>query len=188
MSDLRSSAGNELAQLAVRIFRLEGILTATGDALAAPSGQSTARWRVLAAVEQEPLTVPQIARAWSFARQSVQRIADVLARDGLVVFEDNPSHRRAKLVRLTAKGAATLATIQAAQAALGQRAWRAPGRARPADREPDPLGHPRHARRRAGLAGLQAAVAASTSTPAATRAPAAAVTSRSMRPATEAPS
>jgi DNA-binding MarR family transcriptional regulator len=115
MSEMRSSAGAEVAQLAVRIFRLEGILTAAGDALAAPSGQSTARWRVLAAVEDEPLTVAQIARAWNLARQSVQRIADLLARDGLVSYEDNPSHRRAKLVRLTPQGATTLAAIQAAQ-------------------------------------------------------------------------
>jgi DNA-binding MarR family transcriptional regulator len=104
-----------VAQLAVRVFRLEGILTAAGDALAAPYGQTTARWRVLAAVEDGPRTVAQIARAWSFARQSVQRVADVLARDGLVAYEENPSHRRAKLVRLTPRGATTLAQIQGAQ-------------------------------------------------------------------------
>ncbi len=115
MSEMRSGAGAEVAQLAVRIFRLEGIFTAAGDALAAPSGQSTARWRVLAAVEDGPLTVAQIARAWSLARQSVQRVADLLARDGLVAYADNPSHRRAKLVRLTPQGAETLAAIQAAQ-------------------------------------------------------------------------
>jgi DNA-binding MarR family transcriptional regulator len=110
-----TAPGQGVAQLAVRIFRLEGILTAAGDSLAAPFGQSTARWRILAAVEDEPRSVAQIARAWSFARQSVQRIADVLARDGLVAYEDNPSHRRAKLVRLTPRGAATLARIQTAQ-------------------------------------------------------------------------
>jgi DNA-binding MarR family transcriptional regulator len=115
MSEARSSAGQGVADLAVRILRLEGILTAAGDALAAPSGQSSARWRVLAAVEEQPLTVAQIARAWSLARQSVQRVADLLARDGLVAYEDNPGHRRAKLVRLTRRGRATLREIQEAQ-------------------------------------------------------------------------
>jgi DNA-binding MarR family transcriptional regulator len=115
MSDVRSSAGEGVAQLAVRILQLEGILTAAGDALAAPSGQSSARWRVLAAVDEEPRTVAQIARAWSLARQSVQRVADLLARDGLVAYEDNPEHRRAKLVRLTPRGRATLREIQDAQ-------------------------------------------------------------------------
>lgn len=107
-----------MSRLAVQVFRLDGALSAAGDELARPAGQTTARWRVLAAVEHQPLTVPQIARAWSFARQSVQRIADALAEDGLVAYEDNPAHRRAKLVRLTPAGAEALAQIQTAQ-----RAW-----------------------------------------------------------------
>jgi DNA-binding MarR family transcriptional regulator len=115
MPEAPSGPGQAVAQLAVRVFRLEGILSAAGDSLAAPFGQTTARWRVLAAVEDGPRTVAQIARAWSFARQSVQRVADVLARDGLVAYDHNPSHRRAKLVRLTPLGATTLAQIQAAQ-------------------------------------------------------------------------
>jgi DNA-binding MarR family transcriptional regulator len=118
MTESRSAAGAAVAQLAVRVFRLEGLLTAAGDALASPAGQSTARWRVLAAVEDAPLTVAQIARARSLARQSVQRVADLLAVDGLVAYEDNPSHRRAKLVRLTPRGRKALDQITRAQ-----RAW-----------------------------------------------------------------
>jgi DNA-binding MarR family transcriptional regulator len=115
VKDGSTRPGDAVAQLAVRVFRLEGLLTAAGDALAAPSGQSSARWRVLAAVEEHPSSVAQIARAWSLARQSVQRVADLLARDGLVSYESNPEHRRAKLVQLTPKGRATLAEIQTAQ-------------------------------------------------------------------------
>lgn len=114
----RSPAAEALSRLVVQVFRLDGALTAAGDALARPAGQTTARWRVLAAVEHQPLTVAQIARAWSFARQSVQRIADALERDGLIRYEANPGHRRARLVRLTPAGARVLAEIQAAQ-----RAW-----------------------------------------------------------------
>src|SRR5215475_11245037 len=83
----RSEAGEALSRLVVHVFRLDGALTAAGDALARPAGQTSARWRVLAAVEREPLSVAQIARAWSLARQSVQRIADALERDGLVSYE-----------------------------------------------------------------------------------------------------
>jgi DNA-binding MarR family transcriptional regulator len=104
--------------LVVQVFRLNGMLTAAGDALAAPAGQTSARWRVLAAVEEEPNTVAQIARAWSLARQSVQRVADLLERDGLIAYEDNPAHRRASLVALTPQGRAALGRIQKAQ-----RAW-----------------------------------------------------------------
>ena len=104
-----------MSRLTVLVFRLNGLLTAAGDALAQPHGQTTARWRVLAAVERTPMTVAQIARAWSLARQSVQRVADLLERDGLVSYEANPAHRRASLLRLTPEGRSTLRRIQAAQ-------------------------------------------------------------------------
>jgi DNA-binding MarR family transcriptional regulator len=71
------------------------------------------------------MTVAQIARAWGFARQSVQRVTDALARDGLVAYQENPAHRRAQLVRLTPRGRQALRRIQAAQRewanALGDR-------------------------------------------------------------------
>jgi DNA-binding MarR family transcriptional regulator len=102
----------------VDVFRLNGMLSAAGDALAAPAGQTSARWRVLAAVEEAPKTVAQIARDWSLARQSVQRIADLLEREGLIAYQDNPAHRRASLVRPTPEGRAALRRIQQAQ-----RAW-----------------------------------------------------------------
>jgi DNA-binding MarR family transcriptional regulator len=114
----RTPAGEALSRLVVLVFRLEGALKAVGDSLARPAGQTSARWRVLAAVEATPMSVAQIARAWSFARQSVQRVADELERDGLITYEENPGHKRAKLVQLTPPGAAALAQIQAAQ-----RAW-----------------------------------------------------------------
>jgi len=71
----------------VDVFRLNGLLIAVGDAMAEPSGQTTARWRVLAAIGDAPLTVAQIARAWWLTRQSVQRVADVLVKDGLAEYE-----------------------------------------------------------------------------------------------------
>ena len=70
---------------------------------------------MLAAAESAPLTVAQIARSLGLARQSVQRIADVLAEEGLVGYQENPAHRRAKLLRLLPKGRAVLRAIQAAQ-------------------------------------------------------------------------
>src|SRR6188472_2146771 len=113
--NLRSPQGEAVSQLSVLVFRLNGVLAAAGDALAQPTGQTSARWRVLAAVEDSPKTVAQIARAWNLARQSVQRVADLLERDGLIAYEDNPAHRRASLVRLTPRGTSTLRRIQDAQ-------------------------------------------------------------------------
>jgi DNA-binding MarR family transcriptional regulator len=111
----RTPAGDAFSELVVQIFQLDGLLAAAGDALARPAGHSSARWRVLAAVEDAPSTVSHIARAWGLARQSVQRVADDLVREGWAVYEENPGHRRAQLVRLTPRGRRALRRIQAAQ-------------------------------------------------------------------------
>ena len=114
----RTPAAGTLSWLVVQVMQLNGLLTAAGDALAAPAGQTSARWQVLAAVEDAPLSVAQIARAMNLTRQSVQRVADLLEADGLTAYEDNPAHARAKLLRLTPKGGKALKTIQA-----GQKVW-----------------------------------------------------------------
>src|SRR5882757_4292924 len=111
----RSPAGDAFSALAIRILRLSGLLTEVGDALAEPAGQTSARWQVLAAAEQAPATVAQIARALGLTRQSVQRVADLLEKDGLAAYQDNPEDLRAKLLVLTVRGRAALATIQKAQ-------------------------------------------------------------------------
>jgi DNA-binding MarR family transcriptional regulator len=66
------------------------LLAAAGDALARPAGHTSARWRVLAAVEDGTSTVSQIARLWGLARQSAQRVADALVREGWAAYEKNP--------------------------------------------------------------------------------------------------
>jgi DNA-binding MarR family transcriptional regulator len=60
-----------------------------GNELAKISGQTSARWRVLVAIENTPASVARISRLMGLARQSVQRIADLLERDGLASFEEN---------------------------------------------------------------------------------------------------
>jgi DNA-binding MarR family transcriptional regulator len=66
-------------------------------------------------VESGPMTVAQIARTLGLARQSVQRVADALESAGLLRYEDNPRHRRARLTALTRDGRTVLERIQAAQ-------------------------------------------------------------------------
>ncbi len=117
----RSAAGEACSALVVQIFRLNGLITSAGDALAAPAGQTSARWRVLAAIDHEPETVARIARRWGQARQSVQRVANELVRDGLASYTENPKHRRAQLLVLTPTGRSALQAIQAAQVAWANR-------------------------------------------------------------------
>lgn len=96
----------EITDLVLEVFRLNGRLIAAGDALVGRIGLTSARWQVLGAIalQARPLPVVRIADAMGLARQSVQRIIDALAQDGMVVFRENPHHKRAKLVALTAKG------------------------------------------------------------------------------------
>ena len=111
----RSPAGEAFNSVLVLVLRLHGSFTAAGEALARPAGQTLARWLVLDQCRQEPATVSEIARRLRLARQSVQRIADLLAADGLCRYRDNPHHQRAKLLELTPAGRAALYAIDAAQ-------------------------------------------------------------------------
>ncbi len=112
---LRTPAGDAFSGLVIRVFRLSGMLADEGDALARPAGQTTARWQVLAAIEDEPRSVADIARALGLARQSVQRVADALESGGFVRYAANPRHRRARLVVPTDAGRDALRLIQAEQ-------------------------------------------------------------------------
>ncbi len=97
------------------MIRLAEFFTQTGESLAKPEGQTLARWLVLETLDSGPKTVAEVARRLRLARQSVQRVADLLERDGLVAYEANPRHRRAKLARLTPAGAKLLRRIQRRQ-------------------------------------------------------------------------
>jgi DNA-binding MarR family transcriptional regulator len=111
-------AGDAFTTLLMRVVRLVHDFTAAGEALARPAGQTLARWLVLEEIQRQPATVAEIARRLGLARQSVQRLADVLERGGYAVYQDNPVHRRAKLLAATPAGLEALRAIQTAQ-----RAW-----------------------------------------------------------------
>lgn len=55
------------------------------------------------------------------ARQGVQRIADVLVDEGLVVYKAHPTDRRTKLVELTPQGVEVLNVIFARQQRWSQK-------------------------------------------------------------------
>jgi DNA-binding MarR family transcriptional regulator len=112
----RTPAGDAFTAVLGQVIGLTRRFTTAGEALAKPAGQTLARWLVLETIQDRPATVAQIARSLLLARQGVQRLADVLVRDGLAAYETNPAHRRAKLLRITPTGRATLRAIQTAQA------------------------------------------------------------------------
>ncbi len=109
--------GSALTELILRTFRVHGALIAAGDRLASPLGLTAARWQVLGSVAglAHPAPVAHVAREMGLTRQSVQRIADQLAADGLLEYQNNPHHKRAPLVVMTARGQKAFAGVTALQ-------------------------------------------------------------------------
>ena len=105
-------AGAAVTELILDTFRLNGLLLEAGDRLVSDTGLTSARWQVLGAIALAPMPLPvaHLARNMGLSRQAVQRLANEMARDGLVRFAPNPHHERAKLVLLTAAGQAAYAT------------------------------------------------------------------------------
>ncbi|CAM5518254.1 MarR family transcriptional regulator OS=Streptomyces alboniger OX=132473 GN=CP975_18650 PE=4 SV=1 [Streptomyces alboniger] len=119
MSDEERRAQQDLlSRAALTVFRLNGQFLARSEELARPAGLTAAWWQVLGAVLREPLPVAGIARAMGITRQSVQRVADLLVREGLAEYAPNPAHRRAKLLRPTDAGRAAVARTEPGHADL----------------------------------------------------------------------
>ena len=111
----RTESGDVLTDVVMRTFRLYGAFLEAAEVMTKPVGLTAAWWQVLGAVLREPLSVSGIAREMGLARQSVQRIADLLVDKGLAEYLPNPAHQRAKLVRPTAAGYAAIARLRDAQ-------------------------------------------------------------------------
>ena len=94
-----------LSAASITTFKLNGQFLVLAEELARPAGLTAAWWQVLGAVLGEPLPVAGIAREMGVARQSVQRVADILVERGLAEYRDNPAHRRARTARPYQRGA-----------------------------------------------------------------------------------
>ena len=105
--------GRLLTEIILETFKLNGLLVAAGDRLTKELGITSARWKILGALSynDDPMTVPEIAKTMGQSRQAVQRLANEMIQDGLLETLDNPRHQRAKLLRLTAKGQATFLKV-----------------------------------------------------------------------------
>ncbi|MEO5756274.1 MAG: MarR family winged helix-turn-helix transcriptional regulator [Mesorhizobium sp.] len=105
-TEIRTPSGVAVSEIILSIFRINGRLLAAGDRLVAGLGLTSARWQVLGAIALSPAAEPvaRLARNMGLNRQGVQRIVNELEAEGFVELKDNPHHRSARLVVLTAKG------------------------------------------------------------------------------------
>lgn len=115
MSQL-TTGGAEFSELLMEVFRVNGLLLSAGDELSRPSGLTSARWQILGVIDHDPATVAQVARTMGLTRQTVQQTANALARDDMIVFQDNPRDRRARVMALTPRGRVALRQVERRQA------------------------------------------------------------------------
>ena len=105
-----NAAADAIVELIGQNFQLNSRLQSTADRMARDVGLSGTRWQVLNAVAKatRPATISDIARWMGLARQSVQQVANALAKDRLIAYAPNPKHQRASLVVVTKKAAKLL--------------------------------------------------------------------------------
>jgi DNA-binding MarR family transcriptional regulator len=129
MDDRRKSPNALTMDLLIREILFSYFrLNATGERLFAGIGQTPGKVSLMRTLlEQGPQSVAQIARSRPVARQAVQRMADELAAQGLLEYVENPTHRRAKLARLTAQGKKLMDETMAAELRWAGRLARAFG-------------------------------------------------------------
>jgi DNA-binding MarR family transcriptional regulator len=110
-ADLRAEEAERLVE---DVLECAGALRRYGDALTRPLGQTEVRWAVLSVLSGGTRTVPQVARRLGVTRQSVQRVANLLAAEGLIESVPNPDNARSPLFRLSKRGEEVFAAIKRA--------------------------------------------------------------------------
>lgn len=104
--------GSALDELVHQIANVNRLLRMAGESVASNAGQTHARRLVLQSIVASDATVADLARGLGLARQSVQRVADILVKEGLATYDDNPHHARAKLLHITGSGRDALSAIR----------------------------------------------------------------------------
>jgi len=107
--------------LLIEVTRLHHHVAAASRRAMSPGDLTNAEVSVLRSLSTAGArTVPELATERAIARQPVQRVVSTLAAGGLVRLEDNPRHRRSRLVALTARGRRRLREMERRQARWGR--------------------------------------------------------------------
>jgi DNA-binding MarR family transcriptional regulator len=115
-SRAKTAAAERLTEIVLLVFRLEAGFMEAAERIARPAGLTAARWKVLGAVLDQPRTVAEVGRVMGLARQSVQRLADILVEEGLAAYLDNPEHKSARLLSPTRQGRGAISHLAERQA------------------------------------------------------------------------
>lgn len=100
----------ELETLANEILAAFFELRTAGQRLGVVTEWGAGSWGLLRTIAEEgPLTMSELARRRGVSRQYIQKLANELVNAGHLQMIDNPSHKRAGLMSLTASGRNQLA-------------------------------------------------------------------------------
>ncbi|GAB4368062.1 MAG: MarR family transcriptional regulator [Elainellaceae cyanobacterium] len=117
----RTPAGQAIEALIIEIVATFFLLRAEGMRIGVVSPSGEGYWSVLRLLKVNGAqTVPQIARYRYVPRQSVQKLANEMLKDGVIELVNNPAHKRSKLLRLTPKGEAVFAELSDRIAVLAE--------------------------------------------------------------------
>lgn len=107
-----------ISRLALHVFRAQQSLSSVGDGLTSQWEMTSAKWKVLGAVElsDSPPTASGIGRIMGMTRQAATKQIGLLVDHGLLTPHDNPVDARAAVYTLSPEGQAIYAAISAAWA------------------------------------------------------------------------
>lgn len=111
MSKLVRGEGDEtvrlLEDLILEVLAAFFDLRAVGQRYGLVTEQGAGSWGLLRMLKTEgPQTVPDVARARSVSRQYIQKLANELIAEGWVAMDNNPLHKKSRLMVLTDQGEA----------------------------------------------------------------------------------
>lgn len=108
----QTEAGKALFELGMEVIHTYFRLRIAGEEIGATPPAGAGSFGLLRSLRKDgPQTVPQLARARDVSRQNIQILANVLAKQGLAEFIENPAHKRSRLLRITAAGEKHLALV-----------------------------------------------------------------------------
>lgn len=110
MMDAKTTLGYDITWLIRRLFRA---LAAEADFYLSDANLSSADRAIMEFLHREDaLSVPDIARCYDVSRQHVQVTVNSLVDRGLLISEENPRHKRSRLIRLSRVGRSTFDEIR----------------------------------------------------------------------------
>ncbi len=110
-------ADQAVSALTNEVFLANAALLRAGDGLTGDLSLSAARWLILGALQDGPVSIADVGRIRGLRRQSARESVQRLERDGLLTHQDDPRDRRAPLLALTPAGREALDRIEPRRAA-----------------------------------------------------------------------